>query len=128
VDLNDLAAVLEDMLASAPPPGHPPAPESRENSARPENGAPSSSGLAPLQQALNRVKDDLADLKKELRERNDQIEKQQSRLAEQAALVEDLRAALTSLRDNMDKEAALSAARVIREELASLLKDGPPAS
>jgi hypothetical protein len=130
VDLNELDALLEDMLASAPASGPPPAQEMQENnaSARPEDHVPQAAELAPLRQAVNRMETGLADLKGELLERNTLIEKQQSHLVEQAALIEELRVSLTGLRENMDKMAALSAAKVIREELASLLKDDAPAS
>jgi hypothetical protein len=162
VDLNELDAVLEDMLASAPPSSPHLTRESRgKNPSSPaEDRSGPSPELAPLQQAVSRMETGLADLKKELQARDSLIEKQQSGLAEQTALIEELRHSLTSLRENrdsliekqqsglaeqtalieelrrsltslhenMDKMAASSAAKVIREELASILKDDPPAS
>ncbi|MDR1360143.1 MAG: hypothetical protein LBJ82_04095 [Deltaproteobacteria bacterium] len=162
VDLHELDALLEDMLASAPPVSSPPAQESKGKelySAAADRAGPAQD-LAPLRQSVSRVETGLADLKKELLEENSRIEKQQSSLAEQTALlvetglanlkkellernaliekqqsslaeqtalIDELRHSLTSLHENMDKMAALSAAKVIREELASLLKDDPPA-
>jgi hypothetical protein len=128
VDLNELDAILEDMLASAPPSGPPPAQESRDASAPPGGRFLPAAALPPLQEAVSRVDTGLADLRKVLLEKDALLEKQQSRLAEQAALIGELRASLASLHENMDKMAALSAAKVIREELASLLKDVPPAT
>jgi hypothetical protein len=113
VDLKELDAILEDMLACAPPPGLP-ARESREEDlpAPPENRAPSPPDLAPLRQAVSRAETGLADLKEDLLGKNALIEKQQSRLAEQTSLIEELRHSLGSLRENV--EAGLAG---LKEEL-----------
>ncbi|MDR2161472.1 MAG: hypothetical protein LBO77_04950 [Desulfovibrio sp.] len=110
VDLNELDTLLENILAAAPPSSSAPG--------MPEKEDP---GLAPVREALFRMETGLEDLRGEIREKNVLLEKQQSRLTEQAAQIEELRNALSSLHGNLDKMAALSAARVIREELVSLL-------
>jgi hypothetical protein len=129
VDLNELDAVLEDMLASAPPPSPHLA---REKSTSSPAGDRSGPDLAPLRQAVSRMETGLADLKKELQARDSLIEKQQSSLAGHTALIEELGQSLTSLHETRDslieKEQSSLAGQTalieeLRQSLASLHKN-----
>ena len=119
VDLNELDALLDDMLASAPASGPTPAADYAEpaRTAVPTPSASQAQGdLAPLQEAVIRMENSIQGLQNELKEKNSLIESQQAQIA-------GLQDTLDHMRGNMDKLAAEAAAKVIREELAALLRD-----
>ena len=126
VDLNELDALLDDMLASAPAPGPMVSSEVPAQAASLTNGLTGGSGdasmslapvnIAPLQEAVIRMENSIQALQSDLQEKNALIEAQQ-------VLIGELKDTLDSIRDNMDKIAAEAAAKVIREELAVLLQD-----
>lgn len=118
VDLNELDALLDDMLASAPAPGPSPmavpaVPAQAAVSAVAQQGQ---GGLAPLQEAVIRMENSLQGLQAELKDKDSLIEAQQAQIA-------SMQDTLEHILGNMDKLAAEAAAKVIREELAALLRE-----
>jgi hypothetical protein len=107
VDLNELDALLDDMLASAPASGPGPAVALVSEQ---EAAAPAASGDSTARPALREMEAKVEDVELTMHNLDSRIAALEKRQNE--------------LQANIDKLAAEAAAKIIREELAAILKAG----
>jgi len=135
VDLNELDALLDDMLASAPAsgPGPTASPASEQAPAISGDSAAAEPGseLASLRMDMETLRRDLAATRPALRGEPSGSPSLEAKVEDMELTLHNLDSRITALESqhnelyaNIDKLAAEAAAKIIREELAALLKAG----